>query len=95
MLVTAAAIWLGVVVNRAHEHWEAVETIEALGGAVIYDWMLVEDSQEIKLRPADQQRPRGPDQLRQLLGDDFFQHVESAQFPWNDAQALKAIPEFR
>ena len=95
VLLTIGCLWLGWKVNRAGEQREAVEAIEALGGAVLYDWMLVEDSQEIKSRPVDEQRPRGPDQLRQLLGDDFFQHVEVGQFPWNDAEALKAIPEFR
>ena len=95
VLVTALAVWLGVVVNRAREQREAVKAIEALGGVVLYDWMLVEGSQELELRPFDKQRPSGPEQLRSLLGNDFFQHVECGQLPRNDEDALKSIPEFQ
>lgn len=95
ILLTALAVWLGVVVRRATEQREAVKAIEALGGAVIYDWMLVKDSKEMSFRPSDEQRPSGPDQLRSLLGNDFFQHVQCGEFPWGDEDAVRAIPEFQ
>ena len=38
VLLTALAVWLGIVVNRAREQREAVKAIEALGGIVHYDW---------------------------------------------------------
>jgi hypothetical protein len=36
ILMTALAVWLGVIVNRAREQREAVEAIEAVGGRVVY-----------------------------------------------------------
>lgn len=37
VLLTALAVWLGIVVNRVREQREAVKAIEALGGYVGYD----------------------------------------------------------
>jgi hypothetical protein len=61
----------------------------------MYDWMFVENSQEIKIRPVDEQRPRGPEELRNIVGDDFFQYVKVGQFPATEAEALESIPQFQ
>ena len=61
--MTALAVWLGVVVNRATEQREAVEAIEALGGYVIYDW---------QAPSSDAEQLAGPAWLRRAVGDDFF-----------------------
>ena len=37
VLTTALAVWLGVIVNRAHRQREAVRAIEALGGTIEYE----------------------------------------------------------
>ena len=37
VILTALAVWLGVVVNRARVQREAVKAIEALGGCHFYD----------------------------------------------------------
>jgi len=36
VVLTALAVWLGIVVNSAREQREAVKAIEALGGQVLY-----------------------------------------------------------
>lgn len=46
VVVTALAVWLGVVVNRAREQREAVKAIEALGGSVMYDWHFFETPEQ-------------------------------------------------
>jgi hypothetical protein len=66
VVVTALAVWLGVVVNRAREQREAVKAIEALGGDVIYEG---ED-------PFADAEPSGPAWLRRVVGNDFFDAVD-------------------
>ena len=68
VVVTALAVWLGVVANRAREQREAVKAIEALGGSVCYDW-------QNKFPPNEE--PGGPVWLRRLTGDDFFQQAHA------------------
>lgn len=72
VLMTAFAVWLGVVVNRAQEQREAVEAIEAAGGWVGYDWE--ED-------PFSDDEAPEPAWLLRLLGKHFFRNVERAGFP--------------
>jgi hypothetical protein len=38
LVLTALAVWLGIIASRASEQREVVEAIEALGGTVRYDW---------------------------------------------------------
>lgn len=94
VLLTALAVWLGVMVNRAREQREAVKAIEALGASVGYDW------QDVPLDPADPFRidgpltPPGPAWLRRLVGDEFFQNAVSASF-FSEPDALKSIAHLK
>ena len=85
VLLTALAVWLGVVINRAREQREAVKAIEALGGEVAYDW-----AWDVKTPKG----PTGPAWLRRLIGDDFFQTVERVSF-YNASDCVAAIPDLR
>lgn len=82
VLMTAFAVWFGVIVNRAREQREAVKAIEERGGAIIYDW---QESIPISV-PFDPRglvlddKPPGPPWLRRLIGDDYFQKVEYVRF---------------
>lgn len=87
VLMTTFAVWLGVIVKRAREQREAVKAIEALGGQVRYDWHY--DSFRARRDGVSfnsplsksMQAPNGPQWLRQIFGDDFFQHVRAVQIP--------------
>ena len=98
ILLTASAVWLGIVVNRAREQREAVKAIEALGGTVFYDWQQQYLPNGYKIVARDG-TPVGPAWLRKIIGDDFFQTVTTvifASFPKpTDAEVLKAIPQFQ
>jgi hypothetical protein len=82
--LTAAGVSLGSVVNRAREQIETVKVIEEMGGFVLYDWHFDAPSQ------AD--RPQGPEWLQRLIGDEFFQEVDSAAFPDGRAHPSESEP---
>ena len=67
ILLTALAVWLGVVVRRATEQREAVNAIEALGGAVVFDWEYTD-------------KPIRGAWLRRIVGNQFSQEVEAVCF---------------
>ena len=70
LLVTLLCVWLGVQVNRANKQRRAVEAIEKLGGAVMYD------CEERRYRPGGSgSKPPGPAWLRTLIGRDYFDTV--------------------
>ena len=81
VVLTALAVWLGVVVNRAREQREAVKAIEALGGVVYYDWSppipLTTSNYDEALR-----KWRRTKWLRNAFGDDYFQSVEVVNLSW-------------
>lgn len=72
LALTALAVWLGIVVNRAREQRDTVKAIKAAGGWVGYDWE--ED-------PFGDEEPPEPAWLLRLLGKDYFRNVESVGFP--------------
>lgn len=82
ILLTAIAVWLGVVVQRANEQREAVEAIQTLGGRVIYDWQsrLEEWPSGGQVLVNTGQQPNGPTWLGQLFGNELFQKVHSVVF---------------
>ena len=94
VLLTALAVWLGVIVHRAREQREAVKAIEALEAIVGYDW------QDVSLDPADPfpiDRPLTPPGLawlRRLIGDECFQNAEDAAI-FGETNALKSIPHLK
>ena len=99
VLLTAVAVWLGVVVNRAREQREAVKAIEALGGYVIYDWQLQPSPGGGSAMKPDP-KPAAPAWIRRLIGDDFFQEAkwaglqDSSHGP-KDSHVLEAVPHFQ
>jgi hypothetical protein len=78
---------LGVIAHRAREQREAVKAIEAIeaieakGGVVVYDWQY-----------ASPAKIGGPEWLRQLLGDDYFQNARLVSFLTGDS-ARPSLPE--
>jgi hypothetical protein len=64
------AVWIGPKAHRARKDRFAVQTIQQVGGLVIYDFML---AQSEKVRgDLDKAVPPGPTWLRGLVGDEFF-----------------------
>ena len=110
VFTTALAVWLGVIVNRAHEQREAVKAIEAIRGEVIFDWQARIEPQSggtISIvyhathwtnyfNPA-KGTPGGPVWLRRLIGDQYFQEAHTVQFPYHpfEADILKTIPHIQ
>ncbi|HJT31663.1 MAG TPA: hypothetical protein VJ783_06385 [Pirellulales bacterium] len=102
VLLTALAVWLGAVANRAREQREAANAIQAIGGAVIYQWQRRGDRRpvpgplDIPVVPGE---PDGPAWLRRIVGDDFFQAVEivafSAKRPTTEVEILKSLPHLQ
>lgn len=96
VVVTALAVWLGIVVNRAREQREAVEAIKNVGGEVRYDWQTETITpQGITVVGGV---PDGPFWLRQLIGDDYIWKVETVRFPspfTTKEEILKSVPHLR
>src|SRR6185295_9519114 len=73
VLVTIACVgfgWLGMKMRQAERQRQAIEAIQALGGAVFYDYE--RDFNEI-FNPSP--TPPGPEWIRDFLGDNFFAEV--------------------
>jgi hypothetical protein len=88
VFMTAFAVWLGILAERARQQREAVKAIEALGGKVTYDFQIIgvpyngnpdppHTVNRIFRPDAD---PPGPIWLRRLIGDEFFQEVHAVSF---------------
>lgn len=86
VLITVLAVWLGIVVNQAREQREAVKAFEALGGKVRYDWQQNDGMAT---------QPGGPEWLRRLIGDDYFQIAEAAYCPQSNPDIIKSIPHLQ
>jgi internalin A len=63
MVCAIAAGWLGKRIEQKRTERVAVEAIVRLGGRVAYDY------------ERDSAKPRGPEWLRALLGEDFFTRI--------------------
>ena len=110
ILLTALAVWLGVVVNRAREQREAVKAIAAMRGEVVFDWQPRVEPQPggtiaivyyathwtNYFTPA-KGKPGGPAWLRRLVGNEYFQEAHTVQFPYHpfEADILKTIPHIQ
>ena len=89
VVLTAFAVWLGVIVKRARVQREAVKAIEAKGGFVQYDWQVdlkrmsrIEGFEHYKVF-RKYGSPGGPAWLRQRIGNDYFQNVVTVEFYWD------------
>jgi len=92
VLLMAAGVWLGVVVNRAREQCEAVKAIQGMGGFVLYNWHF--DG------PSPAERPHGPAWLQRLVGEHFFEEIDTAAFPDgrphpSEVELLKFVPRLQ
>jgi hypothetical protein len=79
ILLTASAVWLGLVVKRAREQREAVKAIYATGGRIHYNWQVDFTPIAGVSGPRDvaNGEPNGPAWLRKIIGDDFFQEIQA------------------
>jgi hypothetical protein len=74
IVLTAASLWLGWRVNRAHRQREAVAAIVAFGGSVSYDF----ESAATVWPHDDAPAPPEPAWLIDVVGVDLFHRVEYA-----------------
>jgi hypothetical protein len=70
IVTTVVAIWFGWKMNEAREQKEAVEWIREMGGRVGYEYQREQSY-------LDDPVPPGPNWLRDLLGIDFMDDVDS------------------
>ena len=83
LALTALAVWLGIVVNRAREQREAVKAIEALGGAIEY---------ERTAGPKWLRQLIGDEYLQEVWGVDW---ASSRMPPVTEANVKRAIPQLK
>lgn len=85
VLLTALAVWLGIIANRARDQREAVKAMEALGCAVIFDW------QRYPLENKTQDIPKG---VRRFVGEHPFEAVDAvwATNSTSESDIQRAIP---
>ena len=99
VILTAFAVWLGVVCNRAREQREATKAIKALRGTLVYDWELQHTPDGDIMDRQPDGKPSGPTWLRRLTGDEFFQEPEIVTFlvhpSLSDEDHLRAIPHLQ
>ena len=75
LLIAVVSIWLGPRVNRANEQRRAVEAFNQLGLNIGYDFQRATSARGVGYSQlAD---VPGPDWLRKIVGDHYFQTVES------------------
>jgi hypothetical protein len=72
ILMTLLAVWMSWISHRARQQKFAVEKIQALGGTVNYDYQKITGD---VYHFNDQASPSGPEWLRKLFGDEYFQNV--------------------
>lgn len=85
LLVVAAAVWMGTLVNQARRQRQAVAAVKAFGGWVHYDWEFLPGA--VKVPQGDHlwkppwgtltkgRTPNAPAWLRRALGDEYFQQI--------------------
>ena len=95
VVLTALAVWLGIVVNRAREQREALKAIQALQWSVAYDYHF--KSAELPPQPDgsyDMDEAKVvPTWLQGIIDDDYFQNVEQVgMYVPEEQYVLEAIP---
>lgn len=100
VLITLLSVWLAIQANRARHQKTAVDEIIAAGGQVLYDYepsrfekarRLVEAAETGLPPPAFVKEPGGPKWLRQLIGNEYFQHVVEVDLRgahWTDTESV-------
>jgi len=85
LLITVPAVFMGWQAHRAHRQRLAVATILERGGWVEYDWeplrldLMEESANQGLMYGSLDAEPPGPQCLRRLLGDEYFQSVTSVR----------------
>lgn len=74
--------WLAVQVNKAQMQRAAVAAIKAAGGTVTYDWwrdwvQVWSQTPRVEFDPPNKPPRHGPEWLRHIVGDEYFQNVVS------------------
>jgi hypothetical protein len=92
--VTGLAIWLGVEVNNARRQREIVSAVREAGGEVQYDWQL--DAGHFDwmtgFKETGATHAPGPEWLRRIAGDEFFQTVVAVCIVENPAITEERLP---
>ena len=78
--------WFAVRIEKARRQRQAVMTIEALGGGVVYDWQL--NNQDPFFEPS-------PTRLRTWLGNDFFDKVELVKVAGTRLECLSCLADVK
>jgi hypothetical protein len=114
ILIAVISAWLAYHVNRAHRQQAAAIAVVQAGGQVRYDYQPTFMEQTIQENmaastgsplPTYDDHPRGPEWLRRLIGDEYFQTVANVdirgefwkddriQLPSSTIQKIGALPE--
>jgi hypothetical protein len=81
LLMSVAAVWLGVVTHRAREQKQAVEAIRSAGGEAYCEHEIRLGNEKAGLPPSAHERfAPAPRWLRNWLGDDYVADVTSVYF---------------
>jgi hypothetical protein len=84
VLVTLFCLWLGKITIEARRQKAAVAWVFSNGGSVSYDWSgWNQFPHNPLLDPPLEARPPGPDWLRNLIGDEYFQSVDTVSMRGN------------
>lgn len=89
------AFSVNIVARRAAIERQAANSVVRLGGTVSYDWQFDED-----FNPSGNQAPPGPEWLRRMTGDEYFQSIVSVAIvgrPCGDADLppLHSLPKLK
>ncbi len=95
LLVTVAAVWLGIWTHRAREQKKVVASIVQLGGNVFYDYQRENPVYYNVHNP--KALPLTPQWLRSILDDDYFHDVvyvclRDTKATDDDLEMLKKLP---
>ena len=89
LLVLLIGVPIGWVANRIHTQRQAIATVRAAGGVILFDYQGIDHGFNIAPRRPGRTEPAAPRWLRRWLGDELFQHVAMVYF--NEPVALDIL----
>jgi hypothetical protein len=93
ILVLVVGGFMGWKARRASLQRRAVARIQYLRGSVAYDWQLNNSPFALAPPPVVTPQPHGPDWLRKIVGDEYFQEVVWVELGSPDESQLRAYDE--